>query len=184
MFNLVVPSARSRRWPAALATTFAIAGTASASAVAAPGAVYTETNAAPNAVQKFDRAADGSLTPAGTFSTGGDGSSSPGGRQAAVALSEDRDTLYAVNSGSDSLSAFRVTRSGLALVATVPSPASRPSASTSMTAGSMSSIRATRRRAARPTWPSSQAGCAAGSSGSRVARMTWPPARSALPRSA
>lgn len=122
MISAVIPSARSSRWLAALATTVVVAGTASASALGASGAVYTETNAATgNAVQQFNRAADGSLTPTGTFPTGGVGSSTPGGRQAAVALSEDGDTLYAVNSGSDSLSAFRVGRSGLALVATVPS---------------------------------------------------------------
>ena len=64
------------------------------------GAVYAETNAATgNAVQQFDRARDGSLTPAGTFPTSGTGSSTPGGRQGAVALSEDGDSLYAVNSG-------------------------------------------------------------------------------------
>jgi 6-phosphogluconolactonase len=122
MRSSAVPSARAGRWLAAFATTFVIAGTAAASALAAPGSLYTETNATTgNAVQKFDRAADGRLTPAGTFPTGGAGSSTPGGRQAAVALSDDRDTLYAVNSGSDSLAAFRVTRSGLALIATVPS---------------------------------------------------------------
>ena len=43
-------------------------------AVAATGAVFTETNAvAGNSVVAFSRAADGSLTYAGTFSTGGNG---------------------------------------------------------------------------------------------------------------
>jgi hypothetical protein len=39
-----------------------------------PGAVYTMTNsAAGNAIEAFGRAADGSLAPAGTYPTGGDG---------------------------------------------------------------------------------------------------------------
>ena len=88
--------------------------------MASPGALYTETNAATgNAVQKFDRAGDGRLTPAGSFPTGGSGLDSPGGRQGAVALSGD--TVYAVNSGSDSVTAFHVTRSGLRPIGSVSS---------------------------------------------------------------
>ena len=90
--------------------------------MASPGAVFTETNAASgNAIQQFDRAEDGRLTPAGTFATGGLGLASPGGRQGAVTLSGDGDTVYAVNTGSDSVSAFRRTRSGLAPIGTVRS---------------------------------------------------------------
>jgi 6-phosphogluconolactonase (cycloisomerase 2 family) len=99
-----------------------LAAAPAAHAHAFPGAVYTETNAAAgNAVQKFDRAADGTLTPAGTFATGGTGSTTPGGRQGAVALDRDGDTLYAVNSGSDSVTAFAVTRRGLASLGSVAS---------------------------------------------------------------
>ena len=113
---------RVRAWLAALAAAFVILGAGAAGALAAPGAVYTETNAADgNAVQRFDRAADGTLTPAGTFATGGTGSSTPGGRQGAVSLSDDGRTLYAVNSGSDTVSAFRVTQRGLVLIGRVRS---------------------------------------------------------------
>jgi 6-phosphogluconolactonase len=120
---LVVPArTRARVWLAALAAAFLILGAGAASALASSGAVYTETNATDgNAVQKFDRAPDGTLTPAGTFATGGTGSSTPGGRQGALTLSEDGDTLYAVNSGSDTVSAFRVTQRGLVLVGSVRS---------------------------------------------------------------
>jgi hypothetical protein len=45
-----------------------------ANAMASNGALSTQTNdPSGNTVQRFDRAADGSLTPAGTFATGGIG---------------------------------------------------------------------------------------------------------------
>ena len=56
----------------------------------------------------FDRAANGTLTPVGTFATGGVGLAGLGGRQGAVELSDDEDTVYAINAGSDSVTAFRV----------------------------------------------------------------------------
>jgi 6-phosphogluconolactonase len=99
---------------AALAGGLVLAGPASADAMASAGAVYTQTNApGGNTVQKFDRAADGSLSPAGTFATGGNGLAGLGGRQGAVELSEDEQFVYAVNAGSDSVTAFRVTADGL-----------------------------------------------------------------------
>jgi 6-phosphogluconolactonase len=93
-----------------------LAGPAAAGAMADPGALYTQTNdPAGNHVQAFDRDAHGELTPAGTFATGGAGLATLGGRQGAVALSDDESTVYAVNAGSDSVSALRVRRDGLAL---------------------------------------------------------------------
>jgi 6-phosphogluconolactonase len=78
------------------------------SAMASNGALYTQTNDPNgNTVQRFDRAPDGSLTPAGTFATGGAGLAALGGRQGAVELSGDGRYLYAVNAGSDSVSVFR-----------------------------------------------------------------------------
>jgi 6-phosphogluconolactonase len=122
MLAVVGKTHRGRWLVAAIAAALLALGASAADAMAAPGAVYTQTNAADgNAVQKFDRAGDGSLTPAGTFPTGGSGLSSPGGRQGAVALSDDERTVYAVNSGSDSLTAFRVTTDGLSLIGSVPS---------------------------------------------------------------
>ena len=93
-----------------------------AAAMADPGSLYTQTNdPAGNVVQRFDRDGHGALSPAGSFSTGGVGLASLGGRQGAVTLSDDGDTVYAVNAGSDSVSAFRVTKDGLALTDVVSS---------------------------------------------------------------
>jgi 6-phosphogluconolactonase len=99
-----------RRFLAAAAVAVALlVGPATADAMADSGALFTQTNdPAGNAVQKFDRAGDGTLTPAGTFPTGGVGLATLGGRQGAVELSDDERTVYAVNAGSNSVTAFRV----------------------------------------------------------------------------
>jgi 6-phosphogluconolactonase (cycloisomerase 2 family) len=97
----------------------------------APGAVYAITNAAAgNAVVVYDRAADGSLTPAGTYPTGGTGLGAGLGSQGAVIVSADRQFLFAVNAGSDSVSSFRIQPDGLLLVDTVPSGGTRPTSVT------------------------------------------------------
>ena len=73
------------------------------------GALYTQTNdPAGNVVQAFDRADDGTLTPAGTYPTRGAGLATLGGRQGAVELSDSERTVYAVNAGSDTVTTFRV----------------------------------------------------------------------------
>ena len=124
--------AGSRRSPrrlvvAIVAVLGVLTGPAATNAMADTGALFTQTNdAAGNAVQKFDRADDGSLTPAGTYATGGVGLAGLGGRQGAVELSEDEETVYAINAGSDSVTSFRVRddggqKPGLELVATVAS---------------------------------------------------------------
>lgn len=75
----------------------------------APGAVFTETNAtAGNAVLIFQRAADGSLTAAGSVSTGGTGTGAGLGSQGAVTLSSDGSFLLVVNAGSNEVSSFAV----------------------------------------------------------------------------
>jgi 6-phosphogluconolactonase len=75
------------------------------------GAVYTLTNSASgNAVAIFDRASDGSLTPDGTVATGGDGTGAGLGSQGALVL--DRNRLFAVNAGSNTISMLRVGRGG------------------------------------------------------------------------
>src|SRR5918992_2407036 len=91
------------------------------------GALYTQTNDPNgNAVQRFDRAADGSLTPAGSFPTGGIGLAALGGRQGAVELSGDGRYLYAVNAGSDSVSVFRAGNRRTRLIDTVSSRGTAP----------------------------------------------------------
>ena len=94
----------------------------SAMASAGEGVLYTQTNdPAGNSVQRFDRGDDGSLSPAGTFATGGFGLAGLGGRQGAVELSGDGRYLYAVNAGSDSVSVFRSKKHRTTLVDTVAS---------------------------------------------------------------
>jgi 6-phosphogluconolactonase (cycloisomerase 2 family) len=107
------------------------AGTAGAGGDHSAGKVYTLTNsAAGNAVAVFDRAKDGTLTPDGTFLTGGTGTGGNLGSQGAVILSEDGHELFAVNAGSNSISYFRVKHDGLEWQATVPSGGSGPSSLT------------------------------------------------------
>jgi 6-phosphogluconolactonase len=66
------------------------------------GAVYALTNnPVANAVAAFDRAADGTLTFAGTVPIGGRGTSMFGtGNQSGLLLSKNHRCLYAVNVGS------------------------------------------------------------------------------------
>jgi 6-phosphogluconolactonase len=90
-----------------------------------PGAVYTLTNSpSGNAVRVFDRAGDGSLTRVGDFAAGGTGTGGGLGNQGALVL--DGKRLFAVNPGSDSVSAFEVSKSGLELVDTVASGGDQP----------------------------------------------------------
>ena len=96
-----------------------------------PGAVYTLTNAAGgNGVVAFHRAADGALTPLGTFATGGNGiggTLDPLTSQFAVVLSDSRDALFAVNAGSNDITSFRVGADGrLTLVSRVSSGGTLP----------------------------------------------------------
>src|SRR6266566_5968638 len=65
------------------------------------GNIYTLTNQiAGNAVAVFSQARDGSLTAAGSVSTGGLGSGSSLGSQGSLTLSHDGRWLFAVNAGS------------------------------------------------------------------------------------
>ena len=103
----------------------------SASAVAMnaddPGAVYALTNAtAGNAVVVYVRSADGSLSWSGSVATGGTGAGSSLGSQGAIALSDDGRWLFAVNAGSNDISAFQVTAAGLSFTSRVASAGLRP----------------------------------------------------------
>ena len=84
------------------------------------GAVFVTTNAANgNEVKAFSRAADGSLSPLGTFATGGTGVGGVGDpltSQGAAALSPDHKLLFVVNAGSNDVSVFRIKKDGLKLV--------------------------------------------------------------------
>jgi 6-phosphogluconolactonase len=92
-----------------------------------PGAVYTLTNSpSGNAVVAFARSADGTLLPQGTVATGGNGSGAALGSQGAVVLSDDGRQLFAVNTGSNSVSSFAVRPGGLELEGTVASGGPSP----------------------------------------------------------
>jgi 6-phosphogluconolactonase len=104
----------------------ATAGSASAGQ-GSTGAVYTLTNStAGNAVAVFERAANGRLSPAGSFSTGGLGSGDGLGSQGALVLSDNGKRLYAVNPGSSEISAFAVKKDELKLLSKLSSGGVRP----------------------------------------------------------
>jgi 6-phosphogluconolactonase (cycloisomerase 2 family) len=95
------------------------------------GAVFTQTNAANgNAVVAFARGNDGSLTYAGTFSTGGKGiggTTDPLASQYSLLLDGDDDRLlFVVNAGSNTVSTFRVSGASLTLVGTTSSGGTLP----------------------------------------------------------
>jgi 6-phosphogluconolactonase len=107
----------------------ALAGGAMAAAARndAPGVVYTLTNSpAGNAVAVFDRAADGSLAPAGTYPTAGLGTGGGLGTQGALVITDNGRYVLAVNPGSDSIAAFRASGDELELLGAVPSGGNRP----------------------------------------------------------
>jgi len=92
-----------------------------------PGAVYVTSNSpAGNQVLAFARSADGTLSPAGAFATGGTGTGSGLGSQGAVILTDDGGWLLAVSAGSDHVSAFRVRPDGLVLTDAEPSGGDMP----------------------------------------------------------
>jgi len=97
------------------------------------GAVYVLTNQVNNAVAAFDRAPDGTLTAAGTFSTGGSGNpvaqpgdppTDPLASQGALILSDN--FLFAVNAGSNEISVLSTGKDSLTLVDKVSSGGVRP----------------------------------------------------------
>jgi 6-phosphogluconolactonase len=91
------------------------------------GAVFTLSNAAgANAVLSFTRAANGTLSPAGSFATGGSGTGAGLGSQGAVVLSDDGRFLFAVNAASNSISSFSVNGSSLSLIGTESSGGTTP----------------------------------------------------------
>src|SRR5712692_3625283 len=91
----------------------AVGATSASSAPSAAGAVYTLSNSTTgNAVLAYSRDADGTLTPQGSFPTGGAGTGGGLGSQGALVLSDDRHWLAAVNAASDSISLFAVRQGG------------------------------------------------------------------------
>jgi 6-phosphogluconolactonase (cycloisomerase 2 family) len=106
---------------------FSSAGVVMAKKIHSPGAVYTMTNSpSGNEVLVFDRTAKGSLSPAGTFETDGDGTGGGLGNQGGVLLTSDNQWLYVVNAGSNSISVFKVKPHGLELMGSVDSGGMQP----------------------------------------------------------
>jgi 6-phosphogluconolactonase len=80
---------------------------------ASAGAVYVQTNAAPNEVIAFRRADDGSLARIGSVGTGGEGDGTPHLQsQGSVTLTGDGQYLLVTNAASDDLSIFSIASDG------------------------------------------------------------------------
>jgi 6-phosphogluconolactonase (cycloisomerase 2 family) len=100
------------------------------------GAVYTQTNdPAANSVVVFNRYANGTLKKRQAVSTGGKGSSQSVGcgpgcpildSQNAVVVSRDGKFVFAVNAGSNTVSSFAESTSGLKQVSQAPSGGTMP----------------------------------------------------------
>jgi 6-phosphogluconolactonase (cycloisomerase 2 family) len=115
----------------ATAATVAVVPAPAAGGGSRGDAVYTLSNSpSGNAVLTFERRGDGSLTAAGSTPSGGAGTGGGLGSQGAVIVSSDGRMVFAVNAGSDSISSFAVTRSGLRLVDTAASGGDRPTSIT------------------------------------------------------
>jgi len=91
-------------------------------------AVFVQTdNTSGNQILAYDQASDGTLTPAGTYGTGGNGGVETGSvvdplaSQGSLTLADGGHTLLAVNAGSNSVSVFRVYGAALALWQVIPS---------------------------------------------------------------
>lgn len=100
----------------------------------APGAVFVQLNGtAGNQVAAYTRAADGTLTSAMTYPTGGNGGTQVGApldalaSQGSLVLDRPHHLLLAVNAGSDTVTSFAVRGARLRAVATVPSGGHFPS---------------------------------------------------------
>jgi 6-phosphogluconolactonase len=96
------------------------------------GAIYVLANQVENAVAVFHRSAQGTLTPAGEFPTGGAGDpgdppiNDPLASQGALILSEGNQFLFAVNAGSNEISVLKIEKDGLNIIDVVDSGGVRP----------------------------------------------------------
>jgi len=102
---------------------------AQATAAAPASAVFVQTNQpSGNTIVVYDRGADGRLTQAGTYATGGvGGTAAPGtesdplASQGSLVYDAEHHLLFAVNAGSDSVSTFEVSGDRLHLEGVVAS---------------------------------------------------------------
>ena len=94
-----------------------------------PGAVYVLSNQTSNSVIVYARAADGTLSPSGTFSTGGTGAGPGGdplGSQGSLVFGRWGRLLFAVNAGSNDVSVFAADGLQLRLLDREPSGGTMP----------------------------------------------------------
>jgi Lactonase, 7-bladed beta-propeller len=121
-----------------LAAAVAIAaGSASGAAGTAAPAVFVQTNGLDaNQIVVYDRSPTGVLTAAGTYATGGKGGAAVGAvsdklaSQGSLLYDRERNLLFAVNAGSDSVSVFHVDGDQLSLAQVVPSGGDFPASLT------------------------------------------------------
>lgn len=91
------------------------------------GAVFTLSNeTSGNAVQAFRRNADGTLSMAESYPTGGLGTGTGLGSQGALTLSRNGRWLFAVNAGSNEITSFEVHGAKLELISRVSSGGMQP----------------------------------------------------------
>ncbi len=103
-------------------TPTALPSTTTGMARAMPGVVVTATNSVSgNALLVFPRAADGGLGAPALVASGGNGTGAGIGNQAGLRLTGDGRFLLAINAGSNSVSVFRASATGVRLVGTTPS---------------------------------------------------------------
>lgn len=104
------------------------ATTTDSGTAAAVGAVYTISNdTAGNLVYAYARAADGTLTLRGSYSTGGKGTGADLGDQGALALDLTNKRIFVVNAGDNTISMMSLNSDGsLTQVATVAAGGVKP----------------------------------------------------------
>ncbi|PSM30675.1 hypothetical protein BVG81_009295, partial [Haliangium sp. UPWRP_2] len=109
-------------------TTTDAATTTDSAAAAAVGGVYTISNdTAGNLVYAYARAADGTLTSLGSYSTGGKGTGADLGDQGALALDLANKRVFVVNAGDSTISMMSLNGDGsLTKVATVAAGGVKP----------------------------------------------------------
>jgi hypothetical protein len=121
---------------ATVAAGLAVSSAPNATASTVPdahGAVFVQTDdSAHNAVIAYDRAADGHLTRAGTYATGGAGAAEAGAvvdplaSQGSLSFDRTHGLLFAVNGGSDTITVFGVDGSRLVRRQILPSRGDLP----------------------------------------------------------
>ena len=122
-----------KRWLVPLGALAALVFPGTAAAHAGGPAVFTLANqTSGNRVLVFARAHDGTLSPAGSVSTGGTGTGVTATTQGSLVLSPDGRRVYAVNGGSGTIAVFAAHGTHLTRLAVVPSGGAGPA---SLTAG-------------------------------------------------